>query len=151
MSVTHTVNVNQNTTKTNQKINLLNCIDVGNLPFLLLNLWKYAIASFLGPVKFKSMIIMKIHKKCKPCANPAQTLRKYFEPHKHAMHVISPQFMQSKTSLLSNNPSLIPFPSKSKYKASNTVGLGRPSSAVFHLTNWPSASALSWWKCGLCS
>jgi hypothetical protein len=72
----HAVNVNQNTTKTNQKINLLNCIDVGNLPFLLLNLWKYAIASFLGPVKFKSIIIMKNYKKYEPCANPAQTLRK---------------------------------------------------------------------------
>ena len=52
--------------------------------------WKYAITSFLGPVEFKSIIIMKIHKKYKPCANPAQTLRKQFEPHKHVMHVISP-------------------------------------------------------------
>ena len=49
--------------------------------------WKCAIVSFLGPVEFKSMIIMKFHKKN---TNPAQTLRKHFEPHEHAMHVISP-------------------------------------------------------------
>ena len=90
MSVMHSVNVNQNTTKTHQKMNLLNSVDVGNRPFLLLNLWKYAIASFLGPVKFKSTTTMKIHEKYKPCANPAQTLRKSFEPHKHVMHIILP-------------------------------------------------------------